>query len=112
MAGRKVRNPRKSVDLDRPAFDAVHAGGAAEQVGPADEHFAGASQRNTGLAATEHDLLVGAQHELLAVELYLDRFCLGGAGGIGRRGWRMNHAKDDWLLRIALFEHENHFAPN
>src|SRR6266849_6184181 len=104
MAERKVRRPRKSVDLDRPAFDPVHARGAAEQIGPADQHLSCPSQRDTGLAATQDDLLVGAQDELLAVELYLDRFCLAGAGVIGLCGWRMDRAKDDWLLRIALFK--------
>src|SRR5262249_14228081 len=72
-----------SVDLDRPALDAVHARGSGEQVGASQEDLAGAGERDAGLAAAEDDLLAGREDEALAVALHV---------GLRRRGARRRGA--------------------
>src|SRR5258708_18562199 len=58
-----------SVDVDRGPFDAMDARRSAREIAAADQHLAGACERDAGAPAFEHDLLLGLEHQPLAVEL-------------------------------------------
>src|SRR6478752_1183875 len=88
---------KRSIDLHRPAFDAVHTGGAAEEVLAADDHLAGLRERDARLAAAEDDFFWSGQFEPLAVE-----FDLGGRIRFRSERRRGNEAaEDDRLLAIV-----------
>src|SRR5262249_32617928 len=91
----------RSVDLHRPALDAVCTGGAAQQIGAAQQDLAIAGENDRGLAAAEHDLLLGGEDEAFAVEARVD-----GAAEreVERRRRLVQEPHADRTPRIAAFE--------
>src|SRR5262245_25815288 len=61
-----------SVELHRPALDAIHAGGTAQEIGTLDQYLARLCQRDARLATAQDDLLLGRHDETLSVRIDLD----------------------------------------
>src|SRR4051794_4692344 len=91
------------VDLDRSPLDAIDPRGAAQKVRPPDQDFAGTREREARLAATEDDLLLRGQDQLLAVQGRLDDRPEDGRRNNPRLGWLRTYgeAKDPENDRLA-----------
>src|SRR4026209_138051 len=97
-----------SIDLHGTAFDAIDAGGAAEEVRAADENLASPSQDNARFATTQSEFAVGRHDDLVVLGRGRDLEIWAGADLVRRHG-RDHGAQDDGAAQVAPFERENEF---